>query len=30
MPYVSSAAVMGLASLLALHALWRARLAAGG
>ena len=30
MPYVSSAAVMGLASLLSLHALWRARLAAGG
>ena len=29
MPYVTSAAVMGLASLLALHALWRARLSAG-
>jgi len=28
-PYVSSAAVMGLASLLALHALWRARLTPG-
>jgi multidrug resistance protein len=29
MPYITSAAVMGLAALLAVHALWRARLTAG-
>jgi multidrug resistance protein len=29
MPYITSAAVMGLAALLAVHALWRARLSAG-
>ena len=30
MPYVSGAAVMALASALSIHALWRARLTAGG
>jgi len=30
MPYITSAAVMGAAALLALHALWRSQMAAGG
>jgi hypothetical protein len=29
MPYITSAAVMGLAALLAVHALWRTRLTTG-